>query len=57
MSAEPGAAADEIGAVPLEYDRVPADAAHQMCGEEPAERAADDERALFGHSSDRAHRA
>ena len=49
VGAEPGPAARQILGVALEHERVPADAAHEIGGQQPAERAADHQRAWLSH--------
>jgi hypothetical protein len=49
VGADAGAAAGEILGVALEHDGVPAHAAQEMRGQEPAERAADHQSASSGH--------
>ena len=53
MRAQPGAAAREVLGIALEHKGIPAGAAQEMCGEQPAERAADHQSASRGHYWDR----
>ena len=51
MGADAGAAAGEVLGVALEHDDVPADVAQQMRRQQPAERAADHQRATITHQA------